>query len=163
MRWSLPGYQQICTSSAHYISLAILEVKLGRNRKEAGFKGPRPLDIDILLFSDGQEILDFLFTPDTGMRLEETKKYILLLDIRMPKVDGLEVLKKIKADQNLRKIPVIMLTTTSDAGMIKQCYELGCSYYMVKPVDYSHFMDAVKSLGDFFSLEEIRLPFIKNS
>ena len=121
------------------------------------------VDCDILQFKDGRQILDFLFNADTQMHLEEEKQYILLLDIRMPKVDGLEVLQTIKEDENLRKIPVIMLTTTSNSNMIKQCYELGCSYYMAKPVDYRHFMEAVQNLGEFLSLEEMRLPIIKNN
>ena len=116
-----------------------------------------------ILFKNGQEILDFLFKNANDMHLEEKQQCVLLLDIRMPKVDGLEVLKKIKKDEELRKIPVIMLTTTSDASMIKQCYELGCSYYMVKPVNYHHFMEAVQNLGEFLSLGGMRLPFIKNS
>lgn len=119
------------------------------------------VDCDILQFKNGQEVLDFLFKTDTGVYLEDKKRYILLLDIRMPQVDGIEVLKRIKEDEELRKIPVIMLTTTSEAGMIKQCYELGCSYYMVKPVNYHHFMEAVQNLGEFLSLESMRLPFIK--
>lgn len=118
------------------------------------------VDNEILQFKNGQEILNFLFKADTGIHLEEKKKYVLLLDIRMPQVDGLEVLKRVKADQRLRKIPVIMLTTTSDADMIKQCYELGCSYYLVKPVDYHRFMKAVQSLGEFLSLEGMRLPSV---
>ncbi|MHC4207620.1 MAG: response regulator [Planctomycetota bacterium] len=105
-----------------------------------------------LLFKDGQETLDFLFKNGNDMHPEEKPQYILLLDIRMPKVDGLEVLEKIKNDQELRKIPVIMLTTTSDASMIKRCYELGCSYYMVKPVNYHRFLEAVQNLGEFLSL-----------
>ena len=68
-----------------------------------------------------------------------------------------------KADEKLRKVPVIMLTTTSEAGVIKQCYELGCSYYMVKPVDYRHFMEAVQNLGEFLSLEGMRLPSISEN
>jgi CheY-like chemotaxis protein len=100
-----------------------------------------------LLFKDGQETLDFLFKNGNDMHPEEKPQYILLLDIRMPKVDGLEVLEKIKNDQELRKIPVIMLTTTSDASMIKRCYELGCSYYMVKPVNYHRFLEAVQFIG----------------
>jgi len=119
------------------------------------------VDSDILQFRDGQEALDFLFKNDTDIHLEEKKQYILLLDIRMPKVDGLEVLRRMKADEKLRKVPVIMLTTTSEAGVIKQCYELGCSYYMVKPVDYRHFMEAVQNLGEFLSLRGMRLPLIK--
>jgi len=109
---------------------------------------------DIIQFKDGQEILDFLFKNKDNL---EQQPYILLLDIRMPKVDGIEVLKTIKEDEKLHKLPVIMLTTTSEANMIKQCYELGCSFYMVKPVDYHHFMEAVKYLGDFLSLETTRL------
>ena len=118
---------------------------------------------DILLFKDGQEILDFLFENGNDTHLEEKKQYVLLLDIRMPKVDGLEVLKRTREDKDLRKIPVIMFTTTSEAGMIKQCYELGCSYYMVKPINYNHFMKAVQNLGEFLSLGGMRLPFIKKS
>jgi len=121
------------------------------------------VDNDILQFRNGQEILDFLFKTGTGIHLDENKQYVLLLDIRMPKVDGLEVLKIVKKDETLRKIPVIMLTTTSDAGMIKQCYELGCSYYMVKPVNYHHFMETVRNLAEFLLLEGMRLPSIKKN
>ena len=81
----------------------------------------------------------------------------------MPQVDGIELLKKIKADKELRKMPVIMLTTTSEASVIEQCYELGCSYYLVKPVNYQHFMEAVQNLGEFLSLGGMRLPFVKKS
>ena len=81
----------------------------------------------------------------------------------MPRVDGIEVLKKIKADEELWKVPVIMLTTTSQASVLKECYELGCSYYMIKPVNYLQFMEAVQSLGKFLSLPNMRLPFIKES
>ena len=115
---------------------------------------------EILQFKDGQQILDFLFQTGNGMNLDETKRYIVLLDVRMPKVDGLDVLRRIKDDEKLRQIPVIMLTTTSESGMIEQCYELGCSYYMVKPVDYHNFMQAVQNLGKFLSLEGMRLPSI---
>ena len=118
---------------------------------------------DILQFKNGQEVLGFLFKTNTEICVEDRKEYILLLDIRMPQVDGIEVLKRIKEDQELRKIPVIMLTTTSEAGMIKQCYELGCSYYMVKPVNYHHFMETVQNLGEFLSLRSMRLPFIKKN
>ena len=115
---------------------------------------------DILQFKDGQQILDFLFRTGNGMHLDEARRYIVLLDVRMPTVDGLDVLRRIKDDERLRQIPVIMLTTTSEESMIKHCYELGCSYYMVKPVDYHHFMEAVQNLGRFLSLEGMRLPSI---
>lgn len=118
------------------------------------------VDSYIIPFKNGQEVLDFMFAEDNEVHLEDNKQYILLLDIRMSQVDGIEVLKKIRQDEKLRKIPVIMLTTTSEAGMIEQCYELGCSYYMVKPVNYHHFMKAVQNLGEFLSLESMKLPFL---
>ena len=121
------------------------------------------VDSDIIQFKNGQEVLDFLFKTGTEVYLEDKKRYILLLDIRMPQVDGIEVLKRIKKDEELQKIPVIMLTTTSEAGMIKQCYELGCSYYMVKPVNYHRFMEAVRNLGEFLSLESMRLPSVSEN
>jgi len=113
---------------------------------------------DILQFKDGQQVLDFLLRTGDGTHLDEAKQYIMLLDVRMPKVDGLDVLRRIKDDEELRKIPVIMLTTTSESSMVEQCYELGCSCYMVKPVDYHQFMEAVQNLGKFLSLEGLRLP-----
>jgi len=118
------------------------------------------VDKDIVQFTNGQEVLDFLLNAQTKGYSSDGKEYVLLLDIRMPKVDGLEVLRKIKADKHLRKIPVIMLTTTSETDMVKECYELGCSYYMVKPVDYHRFMTAVQNLGAFLSLEGMRVPCV---
>ena len=119
------------------------------------------VESDIVQFKNGQEVLDFLFKTDSKVCLEDKKGYILLLDIRMPQVDGIEVLKRIKEDEDLRNMPVIMLTTTSETSMIQQCYELGCSYYMIKPVNYQHFMKSVQNLGEFLSLGGMRLPFIK--
>ncbi|HPS54770.1 MAG TPA: response regulator, partial [Sedimentisphaerales bacterium] len=86
------------------------------------------------------------------------KSYIILLDIRMPKVDGHDVLECIKKDPKLKKIPVIMLTTADDSSEVDLCYDLGCSFYMVKPVDYNSFMEAVESLGKFLSLQYLRVP-----
>ena len=90
---------------------------------------------EIIRFADGQEILDFLFMRGDGRVREHFRKYILLLDIRMPKVDGIEVLGKIKQDPELKKIPVIMLTTTDDPYEIERCHSLGNSIYIVKPVE----------------------------
>jgi CheY-like chemotaxis protein len=109
-------------------------------------------------FSDGQEVLDFLFGGADRQRPAEAA-YLLLLDIRMPKVDGVEVLRQIKEDEELRKIPVIMLTTTDDPREVARCHALGCSHYIVKPVDYEKFSEAISSLGHFVTLVEV--PEIK--
>jgi len=73
----------------------------------------------------------------------------------MPQVDGAEVLRQVKEDKELRKIPVIMLTTTDDPREVERCHALGCSSYIVKPVDYDKFADGIKNLGLFISLVEV--------
>lgn len=103
-------------------------------------------------FSDGQAVLDFLFRHGRGQVREHEQMYLVLLDIRMPKVDGIEVLRRIKEDQELRKLPVIMLTTTDDAREVERCHELGCSVYVQKPVDYEKFAEAIRRLGMFILL-----------
>ncbi len=109
---------------------------------------------EILHFHDGQEVLDFLFKRGSRQR-EDNKSYVLLCDIRMPKVDGIEVLRQVKADTQLRTIPVIMITTTDDPKDVDQCHALGCSTYITKPVDYDKFVQSVQQLGVFLSLVEV--------
>jgi CheY-like chemotaxis protein len=108
-----------------------------------------------LRFENGQEILDFLFRRGKESKLATDAGYLLLLDIRMPKVDGVEVLRQIKADAELRKLPVIMLTTTDDPREVARCHALGCSNYIVKPVDYEKFSEAIKQFGLFISLVQV--------
>ena len=110
---------------------------------------------EILRFADGQETLDFLFIKGDGPKREPNKEYLLLMDIRMPKIDGVEVLEKLKQDSDLKKIPVIMLTTTDDPVTIERCHDIGCSVYIVKPVEYEDFANAVHKIGLFLSVVEI--------
>lgn len=110
----------------------------------------------LIRFSDGQEALDFLFGRSQSPHFEPGKPYLLLLDIRMPKVDGLEVLRQIKADPNLRKLPVVILTTTDDPREVERCHELGCNNYIQKPVSFENFSAAITKLGLFLSL--LKLP-----
>lgn len=109
----------------------------------------------IIHFKDGQEVLDFLFNVGDGPHREKGISYLLLLDIRMPKVDGVEVLRRIKADKELKKIPVIMITTTDDPREVVKCHEYGCSNYITKPVDYEKFVESIKKLGYFLMVVEI--------
>ena len=117
---------------------------------------------DIMHFKDGQEVLDFLFMKNQdGPNRSPNGSYLLLLDIRLPKVDGIEVLKQIKADEKLRKIPVIMLTTTDDPAEVDRCYAIGCNFYMVKPANYNDFMQSVEQMGIFLSLTSLKVPPIE--
>jgi CheY-like chemotaxis protein len=102
-------------------------------------------------FADGEEIWQFLTGPgDNGH--DKNKAYLLLLDINMPKIDGVEVLKRIKGHEELKEIPVMMLTTTDDPQEVEQCYQLGCSVYITKPVDFSKFAETLYRLGLFMQV-----------
>lgn len=120
-----------------------------RNLERAG------LSNRILFFRDGQEIVDFLFRTGEGKSRSPRTPYILLLDIRMPKLDGTEVLARVKRDPELRKIPVIMITTTDDPREVERCHELGCSSYITKPVEYDAFVNAVRQLGLFLAVVQV--------
>lgn len=115
---------------------------------------------DIFHFKDGEEVLRYLTDPAAEFGITSGRHYLLMLDLHLPKMDGIEVLARIKEDPELRKIPVIILTTSRDESDIEQCYNLGCSAYVTKPVDYTEFMEAVESLGEILSLEEFMWPVI---
>ncbi len=109
----------------------------------------------ILPFRDGQEVVDFLFRRAPGPQRTSGEAYVLLLDIRMPKLDGTEVLAQIKADPELRKIPVVMITTTDDPREVERCHALGCSSYLTKPVEYDAFVNAIRQLGLFLAVVQV--------
>lgn len=120
-----------------------------RNLSRAG------LSNEILHFKDGQEILDFLFRRGAGPHRKPEAPYVLLLDIRMPKVDGVEVLRQIKRDPELRKLPVIMVTTTDDQREVDLCHALGCSSYLTKPIEYERFVQAIQQLGLYLAVVQV--------
>ena len=103
-------------------------------------------------FTDGQSILDYLFRRGPGAHRELNRSYVLLLDIRMPKVSGVEVLRQLKSSDELRKLPVIIITTTDDPREVARCHDLGCNVYIQKPVDYDKFSEAIRRLGLFIML-----------
>jgi CheY-like chemotaxis protein len=109
----------------------------------------------ILRLKDGQEAIDF-FMAHGSVALTSPRSILLLLDIKMPRVDGIEVLRQLKSNPQTATIPVIVLTTTDDPREIQRCYELGCSVYVTKPVEYQAFVDAVNRLGLF--LQVVRIP-----
>ncbi|MGD2085976.1 MAG: response regulator [Candidatus Aminicenantes bacterium] len=114
----------------------------------------------IIHFKDGQEVLDFLFKKQkSNPSHNKINSYLLLLDIRMPKIDGMEVLQRVKRDPELKKIPIIMLSTTDDPLDIGQCHYFGCSSYIIKPIKYDKFVEAIRILARF--LKVIEVPAIK--
>jgi CheY-like chemotaxis protein len=107
---------------------------------------------DIVWVGDGQQALDYLFSEGQYAGCERPSPLLVLLDLDMPVLDGYQVLKRMKADEYTKRIPVIILTTTDDAREVTRCYELGCNVYVTKPVDYEQFREAICKLGLFLSV-----------
>lgn len=106
--------------------------------------------------NDGQELLDYVQRKGQYADRGPGNAFLILLDIKMPRVDGVEALEALKADPELRKIPVIMLTTTDNPQEIQRCYDLRCNAYITKPVEYGDFVQCIRELGLF--TEVIQLP-----
>jgi len=106
-------------------------------------------------FSNGEEIWNFLSGNAKGDVRDKNLSYLLLLDINMPRMDGVEGLRRLKSNEELREIPVMMLTTTDDPREVEACYKIGCNIYITKPVDFSKFSETLKSLGLFIQVVKI--------
>jgi CheY-like chemotaxis protein len=117
-----------------------------RNLKRSGISN------SIVAMSDGQQALDYIFRRGLHTGALHNGNLLVLLDINMPGLDGIEVLRQIKSDARSRVIPVLMLTTTDDIREVNRCYALGCNVYITKPVDPSRFVDAIQQLGLFISV-----------
>lgn len=114
--------------------------------------GEHNLANEVVVVSDGAEALDYLYCRgDYAMRSGQ-HPVVIMLDLKMPKVDGLEVLRIIKSDEQMKTIPVVMLTSSREEQDLVKSYKSGVNAYVVKPVDFQEFMDAVKELGTFWAL-----------
>lgn len=100
----------------------------------------------------GGEALDYLFRRGEHANRTDEDPIFILLDLKMPKIDGLEVLRQIKADEKLRLIPVVMLTSSREEPDLVKSYKLGVNAYVVKPVEFAQFVEAIRQLGLFWAL-----------
>ena len=112
----------------------------------------------IIRFRNGQELWDYLTTKGRQISPYDGRGFLLLLDIVMPGLDGLEILRRIKTDEQWHNLPIIMLTTTDDPQEIKDCYALGCNHYITKPMEYERFTETLKKLD--LSLMVVQTPKI---
>lgn len=102
--------------------------------------------------TDGAEALDYLFQRGAYARREDGNLAVILLDLKLPKVDGLEVLRIIKSDDKLKYLPVVVLTSSREESDLVESYRLGVNAYVVKPVNFSEFIKAVREVGAFWAI-----------
>lgn len=104
---------------------------------------------------DGQEALDFIFAEGnySDRNIADTPK-VILLDLKMPKINGIQVLQKIKSDERTKKTPVVVLTSSKEDPDIQECYRLGVNSYLVKPVQFENFLQAVSELGLYWMINQ---------
>lgn len=107
---------------------------------------------EVLVVHDGEEALDFLYSRGSFRMRMPGNPVLILLDLKLPKVDGLEVLRQIKNDEHLRTIPVVMLTSSREEQDVVDSYKLGVNAYVVKPIDFQDFLSAVKEIGLFWAV-----------
>ncbi|HEY9891885.1 MAG TPA: response regulator [Candidatus Sericytochromatia bacterium] len=107
---------------------------------------------EVVVVRDGEEALDYLYRRGLFRLRMEGHPVVVLLDLKLPKVDGLEVLAKIKSDSELRRVPVAVLTSSREEQDLIKSYDLGTNAYVVKPVDFHEFVDTIKELGLFWAV-----------
>ena len=110
---------------------------------------------EIVPFTNGTDAINFLFGGDgTGID-RKGQALLILLDLNLPDMTGIEILQRVKQNAYLKSAPVVVLTTTDDAVEIQRCYDLGCNVYITKPVNYENFANAIRQLGLFFSVIQV--------
>ena len=109
----------------------------------------------IVPLADGASAITFLFGADGSGLVNKGRPLLILLDLNLPDMSGIDILKRLKENKHLRASPVVVLTTTDDKSEIQRCYDLGCNVYITKPVDYEKFANAIKQLGLFMYVMQV--------
>ena len=110
---------------------------------------------DILPFTNGTDALNFLFGEDGSGEASARRQLLILLDLNLPDMTGVDILEKVKTNVHTKRSPVVVLTTTDDSREIQRCYDLGANVYITKPVNYEGFANAIRQLGLFFSVMQV--------
>lgn len=143
------------TSIAQAVTIVMIEDDEGharlieKNVRRAGINN------EIVPFTHGNAALDYLLGSNRAGLARAGEPHLILLDLNLPDMSGIDILQKIKANPHTQRIPVVILTTTDDQQEIDKCYEMGANVYITKPVDYEGFATAIKSLGLFLSVIQI--------
>lgn len=120
-----------------------------RNIRRAGVNN------NIIPFENGTDAVRFLFGADGSGKGNRERPLLILLDLNLPDMSGVDILKRVKGNEHLKLSPVVVLTTTEDEREIKRCYDLGANIYITKPVNYESFANAIRQLGLFFSVIQV--------
>ena len=110
---------------------------------------------EIVPFTNGTAAVNYLFGRDGTGADHKGRALLILLDLNLPDMTGIDILRQVKENRYLKTAPVVVLTTTDDSQEIKRCYELGCNVYITKPVNYDSFANAIRQLGLFFSVIQV--------
>jgi CheY-like chemotaxis protein len=110
---------------------------------------------EIVPFTNGTEALAYLLGPDGSGEVSSGRHLLILLDLNLPDMTGIEILERLKSNRHTRRSPVVVLTTTDDSREIQRCYDLGANVYITKPVNYEGFANAIRQLGLFFSVMQV--------
>ncbi len=117
-------------------------------------------DAEIIRFRNGKELLNYFFDNNGNLNQNQNAQYLLLLDIKMPLVDGVSALKILRSSPELKKMPIFMLTTTDNPAEINRCYQLGCNFYIVKSSDYTEFTKTLENLSTILLIPGLIIPEI---
>lgn len=141
--------------SAEPVSIVMIEDDDGharlieKNIRRAGITN------EIIPFTLGRDALAFIEREGGLGHPADDRKILILLDLNLPDMSGLDILARVKMNERTKRIPIIVLTTTDDKGEIQKCYDLGCSAYVKKPMEYEAFANSVRQLGLFFTIIEL--------
>ena len=139
----------------HPVCIVMIEDDLGharlieKNIRRAGVNN------EIVHFENGAGALEYLFGPDGSGAASAGRAMLVLLDLNLPDMTGVDILARMKGNEHTRRCPVVVLTTTDDEREIARCYDLGANVYIVKPVNYDAFANAIRQLGLFFSVMQV--------
>ena len=114
--------------------------------------GEHNLANEIAIARDGVEALDYVYRRGTFAQRSEGNPIVILLDLKLPRLGGIQVLRQLKSDEHMRSIPIVILTSSRESRDLEECYKLGINAYVVKPVRFTEFVEAVKHIGVFWAL-----------
>ncbi|HZY14661.1 MAG TPA: response regulator [Beijerinckiaceae bacterium] len=143
------------SSEAQAVTIVMVEDDEGharlieKNIRRAGVNN------EIIPFTDGTSALEYMLGGDGSGEASARRHLLVLLDLNLPDMTGVDILAKVKANRHTRRSPVVILTTTDDQCEIQRCYDLGANVYITKPVNYESFANAIRQLGLFFSVMQI--------